>query len=150
MCSQLKQLKTAHADLEQQLSVVQKQYQLLHKDNEKLLSIVTEQAKYVNMLCCKYGIVLLCHYSLIANLTSRQEGIEVELKQSQKVSSVTKSTSDNGKPEVTLHHHRRWTASSDQRQWSLESVISLPDMQQGIFTWQMPFILKCIGTFMSV
>ena len=50
---QLKQLKTAHADLEQQLSVVQKQYQLLHKDNEKLLSIVTEQAKYGYMLCCK-------------------------------------------------------------------------------------------------
>ena len=46
VCVQLKQLKSAHTDLEQQLSAVQKQYQLLHKDNEKLLSIVNEQAKY--------------------------------------------------------------------------------------------------------
>ena len=46
VCLQLKQLKSAHTDLEQQLTAVQKQYQLLHKDNEKLLSIVNEQAKY--------------------------------------------------------------------------------------------------------
>ena len=62
MCPQLKQLKTAHADLEQQLSVVQKQYQLLHMDNEKLLSIVNEQAKYetccvVNNVCIVLSVV---------------------------------------------------------------------------------------------
>ena len=51
VCLQLKHLKSAHADLEQQLSVVQKQYQLLHKDNEKLFSIVNEQAKYEMMYC---------------------------------------------------------------------------------------------------
>ena len=85
--------------------------------------------------------------SLIVNLTSRLEVIEVELKQSRRVSSVTRATGDNGKPEVTPRHHRRWTASSDQRRWSSESVISLPDMQRGTFTWQMPFTLKCIGTF---
>ena len=52
MCTpQLKQLKSAHVDLEQQLSTMQKQYQLLQKDNEKLLSIVNEQAKYETYLC---------------------------------------------------------------------------------------------------
>ena len=86
-------------------------------------------------------------WSLIVNLTSRLEVIEVELKQSRRVSSVTRNTGDNGKPDVTPRHHRRWTASSDQRRWSSESVISLPDTQRGTFTWQMPFTLKCIGTF---
>ena len=88
--------------------------------------------------------------SLIVNLTSRLEVIEVELKQSRRVSSVTRTAGDNGKPDVTPRHHRRWTASSDQRRWSSESVISLPDSQRGTFTWQMPFTLKCIGTFRLV
>ena len=88
--------------------------------------------------------------SLIVNLTSRLEVIEVELKQSRRVSSVTRAAGDNGKPDVTPRHHRRWTASSDQRRWSSESVISLPDSQRGTFTWQMPFTLKCIGTFRLV
>ena len=58
VCLQLKQLKSAHTDLEQQLSTVQKQYQLLHKDNEKLLSIVTEQAKY-EIYCIVYFVSLV-------------------------------------------------------------------------------------------
>ena len=57
MSFQLKHLKSAHADLEQQLSTIQKQYQLLHKDNEKLLSIVNEQAKYE--MCCMYFVSLV-------------------------------------------------------------------------------------------
>lgn len=57
VCLQLKQLKLAHTDLEQQLSTVQKQYQLLHKDNEKLLSIVNEQAKYE--IYCMYFVLLV-------------------------------------------------------------------------------------------
>ena len=142
---QLKQLKSAHADLEQQLTAVQKQYQLLHKDNEKLLSIVNEQAKYKTS--CYVICITRLSISLIVNLTSRLEVIEVELKQSRR---FTRAAGDNGKPEVTPRHHRRWTASSDQRRWSSESVISLPDNQRGTFTWQMPFTLKCIGTFRSV
>lgn len=86
-------------------------------------------------------------HRMIANLTSRLEGIEVDMKQSRRVSVASRPSGDNGKPEMTPRHHRRWTASSDQRRWSSESVISLPDSQRGSFTWQMPFTLKCIGTF---
>ena len=101
--------------------------------------------------CIMYFVSLVFFStSLIVNLTSRLEVIEVELKQSRRMSSVTRTTGDNGKPEVTPRHHRRWTASSDQRRWSSESVISLPDSQRGTFTWQMPFTLKCIGTFRLV
>ena len=103
---------------------------------------------YIHIHMCAYGCNLLFISSLIVNLTSRLEVIEVELKQSRRVSSASvRATGDNGKPEVTPRHHRRWTASSDQRRWSSESVISLPDTQRGSFTWQMPFTLKCIGTF---
>jgi len=69
------------------------------------------------------------------------------MKQSRRVSVAARPSGDNGKPEMTPRHHRRWTTSSDQRRWSSESVISLPDSQRGSFTWQMPFTLKCIGTF---
>ena len=42
---------------------------------------------------------------------------------------------------------------ADPRRWSIESTSSLtslpplPEAQRGAFVWQMPFTLKCIGTF---
>jgi len=47
LCLQLKQLKMSQVELQQQLSTLNKQYQLLQVDNDKLLSIVDEQAKYL-------------------------------------------------------------------------------------------------------
>lgn len=83
--------------------------------------------------------------SLIVNLTNRQKVIEEESKQSQSVSFVTEAAGDIGKLKVTSHHHQHEMASSDQSSDS----ISLPDSQDTV-TWQMPFTLKCIGTFMLV
>jgi len=113
---------------------------------------VRHKFKYISHMFTSTSskIMVYTFLRLIVNLTSRLEVIEVDMKQSRRVSVAARPSGDNGKPEMTPRHHRRWTASSDQRRWSSESVISLPDSQRGSFTWQMPFTLKCIGTFRSI
>ena len=95
----------------------------------------------------------------ITNLTSRMERLEAEHESAKSLRlrhSTNRKPTDRG--DITPRYGRKdhqTSVSVDQRRWSGESVSSVASSifenhHKVPFIWQMPFTVKCIGTFRSV
>ena len=95
-------------------------------------------------------VCLVC--SSITALSSRMDKLESEL-EGVKSLRVQRSGSNLQRGEVTPRYSRRDKhTNNDHKRWSTESSASMTSYQEGHktngpFRWQMPFTVKCIGTF---
>lgn len=87
--------------------------------------------------------------STITTLTSRMDRLETELEAFKSVR-LRPSTRHHTTGDTTPRYNRRTSANGTKR-WSSESITSItsltPETNRGPFIWQMPFTVKCIGTF---
>jgi len=95
-------------------------------------------------------LYILCpSLSTITTLTSHMDKLETDLEASKSVRLL-----------VPTRHHERATGdpsphyshrTNDTKRWSSDSITSVAsyttETHQGPFIWQMPFTVKCIGTF---
>ena len=86
--------------------------------------------------------------STITTLTSRMDKLETELEAFKSVRLRPSTRHHTG--DTTPRYNRRTSANGTKR-WSSESITSVtsltPETNRGPFVWQMPFTVKCIGTF---
>lgn len=112
---------------------------------------------YIYLFVLTLFLMISMHCSrTITNLTSRMDRLEAEL---DSVKSVRLRHSTNRVPadrgDITPRYGRKdrqTSAGVDQRRWSGDSVSSVASSifenhHRGPFIWQMPFTVKCIGTF---
>jgi len=96
--------------------------------------------------------VCICVCSTITSLSSRMDKLEAEL-EVVKSARVQRTGSSRQRGEVTPRYGRRdRMTNNDHKRWSTESSASMTSYHEGHksngpFRWQMPFTVKCIGTF---
>ena len=95
-------------------------------------------------------------HSTITTLMSRMDKLETELENYKSVRlrhTTSRRPSERGEA-TPIYSRRNGQSTNDNRRWSSESMSSLVssafDRQRGPFVWQMPFTVKCIGTFRCV
>lgn len=98
-------------------------------------------------------------YRIVASLSSRLEAVEGSLKQFKHASALT-GLCETGQGGTPVRRRRESTSrrSNGGQRWSKESASGSPTVLPSLaeshkdgngmdVTWQMPFTLKCIGTF---
>lgn len=144
---ELKIVKSQNAEIKQTLAKALKSLDKLTQEKQTMTSQMEQQAL------------------AITTLTSRMEKVETDIDAFKSVRlrrhstmPVTTATLSNSSPttitnegNTTPNFHRR--SYSEMKRWSSDSATSLtslaavPEVHRGPFVWQMPFTLKCIGTF---
>ena len=85
-------------------------------------------------------------FRTITSLTSRMDKLETDLESYKAIRLHSSSRRNMDRSDATPRYNRKST--SDVKRWSSESVTSFQlDPHRGPFHWQMPFTVKCIGTF---
>ncbi len=92
------------------------------------------------------------HHSTITSLTSRMDKLETDMEAYKSLrprnsSRRNNNNMDHGGGEATPRYNRR-EKQENMKRWSTESMSSMYlESPRGPFQWQMPFTVKCIGTF---
>ena len=149
---QLKALKSSNQEMQKSLSRTMKAMEKLTSERSTMVIQLEQQALSVHHL--KYFFFRLISFSLlystITSLTSRMDKLESDL-EGYKSARLRHSNSRHNKDlgELTPKYNRRERPSiNEAKRWSTESMASLySEPHRGPFQWQMPFTVKCIGTF---
>jgi len=148
-------------ELKQSLVKAVKAIDKLSAEKATMGSQLEQQALWVRMFvmgsvslvigCYKIiHLYILCpSLSTITTLTSRMDKLETDLEAFKSV-----------RLRVSTRHHERATGdpsprysrrTNDTKRWSSDSITSVAsyttETHRGPFIWQMPFTVKCIGTF---
>lgn len=150
---QLKTVRGSNDELQQSMTRALKALDKLSAERSTMSAQLEQQALYVSCdLPQRWHQVtfLLPLPRTITTLTSRMDRMETELEAFKSVRLRGHSSSTRlGDP--THRYTRPSAAANEHKRWSTDSSSSLAytpaEAHRRPFIWQMPFTVKCIGTF---
>lgn len=149
-------LQCSFRDESQLLVIAMKEIKAVKMTNEELRKDLTRAMKATEKLNVERSTMAkqLEHQAMtITTLTSRMDRLEAELEVFRSVRLRHPSNQDRVTSEITpISNRRAGRSETRHKRWSVDSVGSAASASWDVsskanFVWEMPFTVKCIGTF---